>query len=177
MGDSDPTAQGKTQSRDEDSLWETLDVASKQTLPLELGSIELTEEGLIQHRESSEPVTFSFKYHNYSFAGELAEHHNGRLRLVGDLGKLPYTAESPEGRNFIRKLSAATSVMPHGKFIITDRQDVRLLAEEELPEPHTPVSFMATAAALLLEFKPFLDLANDFFMNTKHLQGPESATS
>ena len=180
MSENNPAAQDRlsqNSAQNKSSVWKTLDAACRQSLPLELGSIELTREGVIQSRGDDRPVTFSFNYHNYLFAGELADGQKGRLRLVGNLGKLPYTVESPEGRSFLRQLTAATAAMPHGRFIITDHQDVQLLAEETLPEPRTPVSFMATAAALLLEFKPFLDLANDFFLNTKHLQGPSGQTT
>ena len=58
----------------------------------------------------------------------------------------------------IRRILAASDRVPHGHIRLSESNDMLLEAESSPPLPFTPVSLMATLTALLLDFRPYLDL-------------------
>ncbi len=135
-------------------LQEAVRVATSAQLPLELGSIEVTEDGRVAPSAGGRPLTFSFYYRGLPFAGEVGPQDGATLRLVGEFGKLPFTAEMPQGRRAIRNLVAESQRNPRIRFLITRAQDIRLAMEVTPPKPRTPVGLVAAVAALLLEAQP-----------------------
>ena len=62
---------------------------------------------------------------------------------------------------FSRRIVEATGRLPHGHIRLSDDQDMHLSAEAPAPVPLTPVRVMAALTALLLEFKPYLELLHE----------------
>jgi len=129
-------------------------------LPLEVGSIALGEDGHISRRDPDQPLHFTFTACGIRFEAELAD-SSAPLRLEANLGKLPYTAESPEGRRLARSVMAATDRLGCGQIMLSEQQDMVLTAELAPPAPRTPVNVIATAACIVAACKPYLDLLGE----------------
>lgn len=138
-----------------------LEISREVELPLQLHHVELSESGEVRRRRKGAELTFSFIYRGMPFACECQTTDAPKLKIVGELGKLPFTAESSKGRRFLKHLATATSDLSKGHFAIIGDQDVRLLAEVAPPRGLTPVSIIAALSAVLLEFKPFFELAEE----------------
>ncbi len=129
-------------------------------LPLEVGSIALGDDGHISRRDPDQPLHFAFTACGVRFDADLAD-RSAPLRLEANLGKLPYTAESPEGRQLARSVMAATDRLGCGQILLSDQQDMVLKAEMAPPAPRTAVNVIATAAYLVAALKPYLDLLGE----------------
>lgn len=129
-------------------------------LPLEVGSIAIGEDGHIQRSSTDRPLHFRFCACGVAFEAELAS-RSAPLRLRANLGKLPFSAESPEARRLARSVMAATDRLQRGHILLSPDQDMVLEGELAPADPRTPVSVIATAVALILDFKPYLDLLGE----------------
>ncbi len=126
--------------------------------PLRVGDIEIDGQGRIRPRGDKGPLRFAFAYRGVEFGAEVATGAAPRVRLSAELGKLPYSMEIGHGRHTIRRILMASAQLPHGRIGLSDSDDMRLEAESSPPSPFTPASLMAAVAALLLDFRPYLDL-------------------
>ena len=126
-------------------------------LPLEVGTVAIGDDGHISHSSHDRALHFRFTACGIDFEAEIAS-KEAPLRIKADLGKLPYSAESPEGRRLARSVLAATDRLSHGQILLAEGQDIVLQGELMPPSPRTPVSVIATAAALVLNFKPYVAL-------------------
>lgn len=135
----------------------TVKKVGEAALPLEVGSLALGEDGHIQHGREDSPLHFRFTACGLDFEADLAG-KDAPLRLTAHLGKLPYTAQSPDGRRLARSVLAATDRLRRGQILLTENQDMILQGELTPPSPRTAVNVIATATALILDFKPYIDL-------------------
>ena len=126
--------------------------------PLRVGDIEIDRRGRIRARGDKGPLRFAFAYRGVEFGAEVATGAEPRVRLSAELGKLPYSMEIGLARHTIRRILMASAQLPHGRIGLSDSDDMRLEAESSPPAPFTPASLMAAVAALLLDFRPYLDL-------------------
>ncbi len=126
--------------------------------PLRVGDIEIDGRGRIRARGDEGPLRFAFAYRGVEFGAEVATGAEPRVRLWAELGKLPYSMEIGHARHTIRRILMASAQLPHGRIGLSDSDDMRLEAESSPPAPFTPASLMAAVAALLLDFRPYLDL-------------------
>ncbi len=135
----------------------TVKKVGEAALPLEVGSLALGEDGHIEHGREDTPLHFRFTACGLDFEADLAG-KGAPLRLTANLGKLPYTAQSPDGRRLARSVLAATDRLRRGQILLTENQDIILQGELTPPSPRTAVNVIATATALILDFKPYIDL-------------------
>lgn len=126
--------------------------------PLRVGDIEIDGQGRIRARTDKGPLRFAFAYRGVEFGAEVATGAEPRVTLSAELGKLPYSMEIGHGRHMIQRILVASARLPHGRIGLSDSDDMRLEAESSPPAPFTPASLMAAVAALLLDFRPYLDL-------------------
>ncbi len=126
--------------------------------PLRVGDIEIDGQGRIRARGDKGPLRFTFAYRGVEFGAEVATGAEPRVRLSAELGKLPYSMEIGHSRHTIRRILMASAQLPHGRIGLSDSDDMCLEAESSPPSPFTPASIMAVVAALLLDFRPYLDL-------------------
>lgn len=129
-------------------------------LPLEVGSVAIGEDGHIERADGERPLYFRFSALGVIFEADLAD-RSAPLRLRANLGKLPYSAESPEARRLARTVIAATDRLRRGHILLSEDHDMVLEGELTPPSPRTPVSVIATAVSLILDFKPYLDLLGE----------------
>ena len=142
-------------------LRHALKLVAKQALPLEVGRLELDDNGTVRERDNAEPLRFAFAYRGFEFNAELEEAEDSTLHLSAVLGRLPFTAESPIGRRAISELIAKAGQFTCGSLGLTDDQEIVLVGNKQPPSPRTPVSIMATVTALILEMRPRLDFVQE----------------
>lgn len=142
-------------------LRDALKAVSTHALPLEVGRLEITEDGSVRERTSGEPLRFAFTYRGVDFAAELGDADDSRLHVSALLGRLPFTAESPIGRRAICDLIAKAGRFADGSLGLTENHEIVLIGDKQPPTPRTPVSIMATVAALILEMRPRLDFVSE----------------
>jgi len=146
--------------RDQDSGKSAIRQFADAALPLEIGSVTLGEDGHIQSSPEDRPLFFRFSACGIQFEADMAS-RSAPLRLRANLGKLPFSAESPDARRLARTVMAATDRLRRGHILLSPDHDMVLEGELTPPSPRTPVSVIATAVALILDFKPYLDLLGD----------------
>ena len=125
-----------------------------------MGAVEIGEDGHIAHSDADRKLHFRFSACGLDFEAEIAG-KKAPLRLKANLGKLPFTAESPDGRRLARSVLAATDRLSHGQILLSDEQDMVLQGELSPPSPRTPANVIATAVALILDFKPYINLLSE----------------
>jgi hypothetical protein len=133
---------------------------TEASLPVEVASVTLGADGHIQSSLEDRPIYFRFAACGIQFEARMAS-RTAPLRLRANLGKLPFSAESPEARSLARSVMAATDHLRRGHILLSPDHDMVLEGELAPPSPRTPVSVVATAIALVLDFKPYLDLLGE----------------
>lgn len=128
------------------------------SFPLKVGDIRVDERGRIRPRDSTAPLRLGFAYRGVEYHAEVETAPEPRVRLTAELGKLPYSMEIGEGRRLIRRILDQCAHIPQGHIELSEDHDLRLEAISTPPEPFTPASLMATLTALLLDFRPYLEL-------------------
>jgi len=129
-------------------------------LPLEVGSVSIGDDGHIRRADEDRALYFRFSACGIQFEADIAR-KDAPLRLRANLGKLPFSAESPDARQLARKVMAASGSLRRGHILLTPEHDMVLEGELTPPNPRTPVNVIATAVALIADFKPYLDLLGE----------------
>lgn len=152
----EPSKSSATESNDKSAVKSVADTM----LPLEVGAVAIGEDGHISHSTADRVLHFRFRACGIDFEGEIAG-ADAPLKISANLGKLPFTAESPDGRRLARSVLAATDRLCNGQILLSDEQDMVLRGELAPPSPRTPVNVIATAVALVLDFKPYIGLLSE----------------
>ncbi len=119
-----------------------LDVESLEALPINPG-------GLIQ---------FDFVYAHIHFAARYEEgEQNGHLRLVGDVGPLPFSAESPSARAGLSQIMRAAAEVLGPSFRMTQGR-ILLGHDVDVPRPVTAINLISAVARSLIPALPYLEL-------------------
>ena len=94
------------------------------------------------------------------FQGLVEKDEDGRtwLRLAGNLGPIPFSAENIFRRARLIALSGLECV-DHARFKITPEWDLIFLHRAGLEDPITQMSILGQTTALLAQAKPYLDSA------------------
>jgi hypothetical protein len=129
----------------------------ERSFPLRVGEIQIDEQGRIQPRDSAVPVTFGFAYRGIQYQAKVEATSEPRVRIIAELGKLPYSMEIGTGRQLIRQILNVSARANYGRIGLSKDHDIRLEATSTPPEPFTPASLMATLTVMLLAFQPYLD--------------------
>ena len=128
------------------------------TLPIDLGPM-LDADGAHSLPLSNGAAQFDFGYRDIRFVGQVDPAPGGaRLRLVGDVGLMPYSAESPPARlGLARILVAANDALAGPRFRVTQGR-ILVGADIELSLPLTAAAIVAAVALVLVRVRPYLDL-------------------
>jgi hypothetical protein len=104
------------------------------------------------------PVRFRFRWREIKIEAEVRESGDRVvLRQSLDLAPVPYSAENPGGRRYLRGLAAHG--VPVGRFAIGPKQRLALHLESPLEAPITGGAIVVAATRALLEAAPYLRLA------------------
>ena len=127
-----------------------------QSLPIDLGSFVEAEGNALGL--SLAPVQFDFNYRDIRFACRCESHgESAPLKLVGDVGPMPFSAESAGSRSALRTIVDAANEALGPTFKVAQG---RLLigTERELSPPITATALIGAIASFLLPASPYLTL-------------------
>lgn len=119
-----------------------LDIDGMETLPVPAG-------GVIQFDFSYRHVRFACRYQDGGVGGT--------LRLAGDVGPLPFTAESPAARAGLGQIVVEANDVLGPTFRFSQGR-ILLVAGEPVARPLTATHMVAAAATILIPATPYLDL-------------------
>ncbi|BAE49409.1 hypothetical protein [Paramagnetospirillum magneticum] len=105
------------------------------------------------------PVAFDFGFRFVRFAGRLEQSASGvQLKLVGDLGPMPYSAESPAARSGLARIvDAGNSVLGAGSFRLAQGR-ILLGGELGVPMPVSAVGLVSAVTRFLVPATPYMEL-------------------
>ncbi|MCW5750108.1 MAG: hypothetical protein KIT81_03095 [Alphaproteobacteria bacterium] len=108
------------------------------------------------------PLRFRFHWRDTRFdaRADLTERGTARIRLLGDLGVVPFTGEAPDRRRRLLELAAWREGGGDARFVVSGRNRLGLLASGEA-RGTCAASVMAEAVRLALEAAPYLELARE----------------
>jgi len=147
-----------------------VEVLAQTSSPVEVGEIELTEEGVLRPREPDQPLSFSFIYNGIKFHADVPHDPSQAIHLTATLGVLPYSMENAFGRRAAKAI-VARAQLPNGRLRIGEQLRVMIELAATPPRPRTPVSVLSTVTALLMEAKPYLDLLDVALRRRRRLPG------
>lgn len=106
-------------------------------------------------------IKFDFDFRDIRFVGQLNQTEGmARLRLVGDLGPMPYSAESPAARiGLIRIVEAANEHLGRGLFRVTHGR-VLIGHDFDIPVPVTATGLICEVSRTLLPALPYMELVS-----------------
>ena len=80
-----------------------------------------SDHGVLSSHSATLPVTYSFNCYDTPFDVVVSRNPGGgaRLALRGDLGVLPFTAESRTARQYMRAVIDIGQNLPHAKITLT----------------------------------------------------------
>ena len=111
--------------------------------------------------QSTLPISFNFNWNEQLVAVRLFEIEDQTfIRLMTDLGSIPYTAENPPRRDRLLTLCHAGVELPQGGFSRTVHQRVIYWVEAPIERPLTGDRIVATCTSLLLQAKPYFVMMN-----------------
>lgn len=166
-----------SQTRKPEDLRGNLAFATAKGRPLDLGDFQLDDEGRLSPRADGSPIVFGFSYRGVDFIAKVAAGAAPKVYLSAELGKLPYRATPGVCRERTKRVAEATAALPRGRINISADQDMQLSAETAAPVPLTPGSLMSALVALLLDFKPYIDLLHEVMLAPDTGQAKSSAAS
>lgn len=136
----------------------TVKLVSEQMLPLEVGNVQVDDDGTLRARDSEVPLDFTFSFLDIDFEVQVSGGDDGALRVAAVVGRLPYTVENGWTRTFLYKVMTAARKLRRSRLSIDGNNLIVLHGEAVPPAPRTPMSIMATLTALVVEAKPYLEM-------------------
>jgi hypothetical protein len=108
------------------------------------------------------PISFRFAWCRIPFAGRIERAGDRlRLRVAGDLGPVPYTAEGADVRQRLLSLIRWSRRGGDYAFVASERHHLNLVGETEIAEPITGSGVLTGVTRLLLAARPHIQLAGE----------------
>lgn len=106
------------------------------------------------------PASFTFSCYDTSFDAVVV-HGSGsgaRLTVRGQLGTLPYSAESVTARRYMHAVVNAGKELPFAEISLTSSQAIVVRGTMDFPDQPTPASVAAGTSVIIVALKPVIDL-------------------
>jgi len=127
-------------------------------LPLDPGSV-LHDAGGKALPINDSTTQFEFGYRDIRFAGRLeVERGTVSLRVVGDLGPMPFSAESLPARAGLTRICAVANEELSLAQLRVVQGRILLGTDQPLDQPPTATGLLTALARFLLSSRPYLDL-------------------
>lgn len=106
------------------------------------------------------PATFKFTYYGMSFDAGIRRIPEGGAQLVirGNLGNLPYSAESITARNYLHTVIDAGRSLPNAQIDVDRKQAIIVRGEMKFPSVPSPATVAAGTTAMTIAVKPICEL-------------------
>lgn len=105
------------------------------------------------------PLSFSFMCYGVEFSADGYEGEEGpTLQLSGNLGPIPYSAESTVNRKVIGEILALSPEFLNLRMSLSEGNDVVVEGELPLGGSITPSRIVATASAFVASAKPLIEV-------------------
>ena len=140
---------------------EAVKLVSDRNLSFDAGNLEVDKDGRLRPRDGDKPLRFRFEFAGALFEVVVTTGEAPLVQVTGELGLLPYTIESPAARRWALRVIAASSQMRRGRLELDPSYAIRLRAAAPPPAQRNPVTILSTVTALLLDFKPWLELLSE----------------
>ena len=119
-----------------------------------------TNNGVLASHSLTLPATYSFNCYGMPFDVVVTRNSGGgaRLTLRGDLGVLPFTAESRTARQYMRAVIEVGQNLPHAEITLSKTQSIILRGVMDFENPPSPATAVAATAVIVIAGKPFVDM-------------------
>ena len=119
-----------------------------------------TNHGVLASHSLALPATYSFKCYGTPFDVVITRNSGGgaRLTVCGDLGVLPFSAESRTARQYMRAVIEVGQNLPHAEITLSKTQSIILRGVMEFENPPSPATAVAATAVIVIAGKPFVDM-------------------
>ncbi|MGH6953411.1 MAG: hypothetical protein ACREGL_04465 [Alphaproteobacteria bacterium] len=108
------------------------------------------------------PVKFTFLFYGLQFQATVEKAgENARLRLLAELGPLPFSYQSAVARRSLCQILRSSEEGSRARFRLGPAQAMRVEAETPLSLPLSPVMLVASTTVLLVDAKPYLKMIAD----------------
>lgn len=106
------------------------------------------------------PATFGFRCYGVGFEAAMVRDADDAARLVvtGDLGTMPFSAESPVARRYMHAVVDAGSELPYATITLSKTQSIAVRGSMTFPRRPSPALVAAGTAAIVIAARPVIDL-------------------
>jgi hypothetical protein len=134
-----------------------------EKLPIPLQRLKIDDEGNLTHHSEDGPVRFEFSFREIAFTGQFEERDGiAQLRLVGDLGNLPFSAEAKVARQNILAIVKSANQVTGDSFFVTEQGRLLLRRAAMLEHPVTGPGLITGVISALHMINAYLDLVMMF---------------
>lgn len=136
---------------------------SQAALPLRLGTVHVTPDGLLGIAAVPSASNQRFVVDDLLFQVSTTPIGDRmRFRIWAEIGWVPYTAQSPERRRDVLTILRASQHLERACFVLDDGQKILVIGESEAEE-HLDVTGVVFETLLFLqEVRPYLRILSDY---------------
>lgn len=126
----------------------------------DLQGVERTVSRLLASHQMPLPATFSYDFLGMTFDVGVRRDPEGSVQLVvrGQLGNLPYSAESVDARNLLNSIVDAGHSMTLAEISLDRNQAIVVRGAMTFPSVPSPATIAAGTAAITVAVKPVCEL-------------------
>jgi hypothetical protein len=148
--------------------------ASPRTLTIGGQALPLDATDIATGRDISlSPVSFDFVYGDIKMRGRCVPDEDGAtVRVTGNVGPLPFTAESPDARIAVQAIVDDANAVTGTEVFRVVNGHVMLATECRVALPVSAVGLVSAVAAQLLPIRPYLALMAEVVRPPLQAAGP-----
>lgn len=126
----------------------------------DLTGMEQAVSTLLASHQMPMPATFSYEFLGMPFDVGVRRDSEGSAHLVvrGQLGTLPYSAESADARSLLTSIVDAGQSLPLAEINVERKQAIVVRGTMSFPSVPSPATIAAGAAAITIAVKPICEL-------------------
>lgn len=145
-----------------------LEFLAGQQLPIDVPSVQITPEGTLEARDSDSAFTFSFVSFGIRFEASVGKQDVDHfLQVEGNLGPIPYRAESPVLRSEILTIVRTNSEFDVPIFLINAQRQLLVRVAVPVSPPQTAGALIGAAVQALVIMRPYLELIEEKFLGAR----------
>jgi hypothetical protein len=135
-------------------------------LPIDIHSLAIDDVGTVVGA-SKHSFAFKFTYHRIPFTAQYRkEQDRAQIELVGDVGPMPFTAESAAARHSLQAIVAAGN-QHLGETFRLNKGRIELVGSVPLPLPVTAIALIEAVIRFLAPRKGYLICADAFLPRSR----------